>query len=702
LEILGLHVLDVAVIGLYVVVILYLGRRVGRQTRNSEDFFIAGRRLGRFYQFFLNFGNSTNADQAVAVSREIYRQGVGGMWIQYLVLFITPFYWFSTFLFRRSRLITIGDFFTERYGSRFLGGAFAIFALIMGVIGAGVSYMVPAKTLMALMPKPESRYTEPERQSVEQFREYQRLKAQQAAGLSPAEQARYQELHERFKRGELRAVISYVDEMTFYILFAALVAGYTMLGGFTAAAITDAIQGFLIIAFSILLVPLGLARVGGFSGLHQTVPEYMFALFGSATMSEYAWYTILGMVLANLVSIVAAAPMMATAGSARDELTARVGMIGGMFAKRVLMLFWALAGLLAVGLYGGHLHDPDLIWGYMSRELLCPGAIGLMLAGIAAANMSSLDALSVTHSALFVRNLYQPLFPGRSEEHYLRLGRGLIILVLLGGIAAARFVDSLLVLFMYFISLPAVFGAAIWLGFIWRRLTRWAVIAQVTICFVLYLVVPNLFQVLDWARRYPPFLLETLPREVVAVSGALAEDVAAGRAETVGQAIQKRHVIEPTGIFFEQVVRVDPGDPQSPKIGKGRFHAEIWLLSTLGIDVSGWTKAQLVAGRFFVDALLPFVLLILLSFVTPAIPKADLDRFFARLHTPVQPTPEADRQAVAAAVAQPGCHEHKKIWPHSNWEILRPGWVDLVGFGGSCVLVGVVLLLLWLMVTVGR
>ncbi len=90
---------------------------------------------GKFYQFFLNLGTSTNADQAIVVSREVYRQGIGGMWIQYLVLFLTPFYWFTTGFFRRVRLVTIGDFFSERFKSRFLGGAFAVFTLFMAFLG---------------------------------------------------------------------------------------------------------------------------------------------------------------------------------------------------------------------------------------------------------------------------------------------------------------------------------------------------------------------------------------------------------------------------------------------------------------------------------------------------------------------------------------------------------------------------------------
>ena len=82
--------------------------------------------------------------------------------------------------------------------------------------------------------------------------------------------------------------------------------------------------------------PMGLARVGGFAGLHAAVPDFMFNLFGSAATSEYAWYTILAMVLSNLVSIIAVSTGMQTAGSAKNETAARVGMIGGMDQFNVL------------------------------------------------------------------------------------------------------------------------------------------------------------------------------------------------------------------------------------------------------------------------------------------------------------------------------------------------------------------------------
>jgi len=546
----GLHPVDVAILGVYVVAIVWIGRWVGRKVKDQADFYIAGRRLGKLFQFFLNFGTSTDANQAVGVSREIYRQGFGGMWIQYLVLFLTPFYWFTTALFRRSRLITTGDLLEERFDSKFLGGAFAAFNLIMVCLGGGSAYLVAGKTMMALTPKPESAYTQAQAQSVAQFHELRQLESRLDQGLAPDEMARYEVLHEREKKGELRGMISYTNPMVFYVGYALIVALYTMMGGFAAAAMSDALQGVLIIVFSVMLIPLGLAKLGGFAGLHAKVPDYMFSLFGSAATSEYAWYTILGMVLANLVAIIASPPMMAAAGSATDEMTARVGMLGGMFFKRFLMLFWALAGLMAIGLYGGTLYDPDLIWGVMTRSLLFPGAIGLMLAGVLAANMSSLDALSVSTSALFVRNLYQPLVKGRSEKHYIDVGRVVIGVILVSGIVAAAWAQNLLTLFQYFISLPAVFGAAIWLAFVWRRLTRTAVIVQVVLAFTVYAIIPNVFPAIPAIRTHPAFLVQTNPRDVTVVTGALEEDVAAGRASAVGETIRKTKHVPAQEIFF--------------------------------------------------------------------------------------------------------------------------------------------------------
>lgn len=701
MEILGLHILDVIVLLIYLVVILWLGKKAGEVSKDSEGFFLAGRSLGKFFQFFLNFGASTNADQAVAVTRETYRQGVGGMWIQFLVLFITPFYWFSALFFRRVRLTTIGDYFSERFRSPFLGGSYAIFTLLMAFIGGGVGYMVAGKTMMALTPKPMDALTMEERVSVEEFQEYQQLKSMTNAERTPEDQARYRTLYEKNVRGELQAFYSYTNPATFYLIYGLIVAIYTMMGGFRAAAITDAIQGMLIITFSLILIPLGLAKLGGFTGLHAAVPDFKFALFGSVTLSDYAWYTIFAMFCSNLVAIVAVATMMQTAGSATNETSARFGIIGGMFFKRFLMLFWVMAGLIAIGLYAGQLHDPDLAWGYMSRDLLVPGAIGLMLVGILAANMSTLDATSVANAALFIRNLYEPLLPGKTDKHYIFVARITIGVTLFGGIGAALYVDNLLELFKYFISIPAIFGAPIWLGFIWRGLTRTAVIVEIVVCFIIIAIIPNLFMGLDSIRKDQDLLIRTQSFTHKYVTPATEEDVERGRAEMVGDAVEKEIWIEPKGIFFERVARQDPDDPNSEMIGKGRFEAELWVISLFGVDFTNFKKSQLVALRFFFDAFFPFVILFLVSFITKPIDKKHLDYFFGKIFTPVQPTTEEDEAAVAYTAENPDSVRHRKMFPNTQWEIAKPKKMDYIGFGGSWLLVGLILILLWVMVSIG-
>lgn len=217
---------------------------------------------------------------------------------------------------------------------------------------------------------------------------------------------------------------------------------------------------------------------------------------------------------------------------------------------------------------------------------------------------------------------------------------------------------------------------------------------------IVYALIPHLFQTLDWAKHNKSFLLQTKPKTVTITTSALKEDVEAGKAEHVGQSIEKQHTIEPIGAFFENVAWIDPADPSSPKVGIGRFHAEIWVLSWVGIDFSNFTKAQLVAVRFLFDALFPFPFLFLISYVTKPTPKEHLDRFFARLHTPVQKTTEEEEKALEDSYNNPGKFENDKILPGSNWEILKPNKVDYLGFGGSWILVGVIIFLLWLMVSI--
>ena len=70
------------------------------------------------------------------------------------------------------------------------------------------------------------------------------------------------------------------------------------------------------------------------------------------------------------------------------------------------------------------------------------------------------------------------------------------------------------------------------------------------------------------------------------------------------------------------------------------------------------------------------------------------------MHTSVQPTAEQDEEAVKEAIAHPEKWKRNKLRPNSKWEIMKPQKADILGFAGTWVLVGVIILLLWLMVTI--
>src|SRR3954464_10015027 len=129
----NLHFLDYLVLAAYFAVLLVLGKIGAETAKSGEGFFLAGRKLGKLYQFFLNFGNSVAAGDAVSTSTLVYQQGVSGIWVGFQMIFLNPYYWFMFPWFRRVRLTTTADIFQDRLGSRRLALFYAAFQIVMGI-----------------------------------------------------------------------------------------------------------------------------------------------------------------------------------------------------------------------------------------------------------------------------------------------------------------------------------------------------------------------------------------------------------------------------------------------------------------------------------------------------------------------------------------------------------------------------------------
>ncbi len=671
----SLHVIDLLVVAIYLVTVVYLGHRASRSLAGGEGFFLAGRKLGKLYQFLLNFGNSTDANGAVQTAGLVYREGVSGVWLTLQTLFMNPYYWFMNLWFRRVRLVTVADLFEDRLGSRGLARFYAVFQIVASVVVTlGFGNLISYKVAASLMVKPEAQWTAAERQSVADYQEMKQLEREAKAGaLAPAQATRLELLHDADARGELRSYVTTLEPWSFYIGYTLIVGAYVVMGGLTATAMNEAIQGVLTIVFSALLIPLGLAAIGGWDALGQKVPPAMFDLFGHATSNVTGW-TVVAIVFVSLVQIHGIIGNMSVSGSAKDEFAARFGAVAGTYAKRVMIILWAMCGLVAIALYQGAtaLADPDETWGTMSRQLLPAGLLGLMLIGLLANNMDTVAAQTMAIAGLFVKNVYAHFRPNLSDDASVRIGRWAIVVALISGIFAATQMTSVFSVLQLLLTVNVPFGAAVVLIFLWRRLTPTAVWVAVIVSAAVNIVGPWLLPKIDAVRSHPALVEQTAPN-------------AAGRRDAV---------------FFESVVRARPGDPTSPLEGKGRLHVELVILDRLGLDMAQRPASARFAARFFFDGLFPFALLMLVSLVTRPTDKARVDQFYGKMKTPVGATPELEEAEMAATRADPHRMNHRKLFPNTAWEFTKWDRVDTIGFVACCLVSALMLaaftgLLVW-------
>ncbi len=656
----SLHLVDLLVIFAYLAIVIYIGRRAAAAAKSEEGYFLAGRKLGKLYQFFLNFGNATDANGAVSTASLVYQKGASGVWLSLQTLFMNPYYWFMNPWFRRVRLVTVADLFEDRFGTRSLARFYAIFQIVATVIVIiGFGNLVGYKVTSSLLVKPEARWTAEERASVEGYRELRTLEAAFTAGeLAPADETRLEVLRDLNKRGELRSFVSWLDSTTgkwaYYILYSLVVGAYIVMGGLEAAAINEAFQGTLIVIFSIILIPFGLSAIGGWSQLAERVPPEMFNLLGGGGAASIGAAELFGIFLISIVQIHGIIGNMAVSGSAKNEFAARFGAVSGTYAKRIMIILWAFCGLIAIALYQGvdKLSDPDSAWGTMSLQLLKPGFLGLMMAGLLAANMSTIAAQTMAVSALYTRNVHTLFVPDATPSQIVRTGRWAIVVILSFGVIAATNMSNVYDIVQLLLTVNVPFGASVVLIFFWRRLTATAVWTAVIVSALLNIIVPSMVAPnLDSLTHS-----ETLTRQV----------------DFNGR---------PMPVFFDTVVRENPDDLGSPLVGQKRLHVELVVLDKLGLDVGALSPSGRNAARFIYDGIFPFIVLVLVSFFTRRPDAARTNFFFGKMKTPVGATPDLEDEAMAETARNPGrFDEHKLLGPRSNWEFTKWDKVDAIGF----------------------
>ncbi len=707
-----MHPLDLIVLAGYFVVIIAIGIYAARRVKAQEDFFMGGRGFGKLLQTFAAFGAGTGSSDPVNTGRGTFVGGMSGMWSVMYWLFVTPFYWIAGVWYRRMRHLTLGDWFVERYESRAMGAAYALFGLSFMMLYGAMLFSAIGKVAAPLIET------------------------------------------STFSLGGQEYGIEYL----LVPIIGVVVLVYGIAGGLRAAYFTDLVQGLCIILLSIILVPYGLdalverfgspedGMLAGFRIMHEQVPKEYFTIVGSSRSSEFPLYRIVAVVLINLVGIVVQPHFIATGGgSAKTETNARVGLVVGNFLKRFCTVGWVLTALIALALYSDHpelIADPDKTWGVASRELLGPGLTGLMLACLLAALMSSVDAYMVVGSGLAVRNIYATYInPDATEKQYVRVARITGVAIVGGGIAMALSVMDVFSLLQKTWVLPILFAAPFWVGMYWRRATSGGAWFTVAFCLLAFFVLPWILPGLMPSLRSNEALLTT--NEIVVTTStrpAAPSDVArrtveiqqwkkklatardAGGAEAlrplgepppqliVGDDIRETTRTGGRAVFWSKGVRpvdadgnelkeVKPKPVGDPRVvderttevvlrydegvrlmGVGDFRLDFLLYQWVGVDLRTKSDAILATLELPPKIFMPFFVMILCSLLTRRNSRQALDRYYAKMKTPVVPDPASDRVQLEAAYSDLGQFEAKKLFPGTQLEFQRPSVTDVVGF----------------------
>jgi len=430
-----LRTLDWAVVGLYFLFMLCVGLYfVRRASRSMDDYFVSGRDLPWWVIALSAVATYTDAGLAPAVTMLTYQGGLLGnavWWIPYVVWMPLGAVLWSKY-WRRLGTVTSAELLNVRYSGRFAHVYRGIYAVFMsfGFIVVLMGY----------------------------------VSGWLGAALGP--------------------ILGW--EPISLILFSAIVtAAYTVASGLTGVAYTDAYQFGIFLVGNIILVPIVMAGAGGMENVYHTIEatrgavgtEAFFRVIPPA--DGLGGLTVLAFVVQGL--FFAASP---TGGegftaqrfmAARNEFHAQVGQLfNALLTLIVRVVPFLFLGLCAAALYApGTVAEPGEIWARMVRTYAPVGLLGLLVAGIFAAYMSTVSTLMNWGASYIVNDFYKPFVrPQETERHYVWIGRiGSIVIFALSLFVAYYFVEGLRAWFLFINSVVFAFILPLsWLRFFWWRL----------------------------------------------------------------------------------------------------------------------------------------------------------------------------------------------------------------------------------------
>lgn len=394
------------VIALYAVLLIAVGVIISRRVKGADDFFVGGRKMAPFLLFITLVAPNIGAGSTVGVAGMGFTSGISAAWwiiasavgTFILAFVIGPKIWEIA---KNNGFYTLGDYLEYRYNRYFRGL---------------ISLMMAIGTLAIF--------------------------AGQLMGI-----------------GWILSVVADIDKITSVLIAAVVVVLYFCAGGFLSAVYANLIEACVKLIGFIVAVPLVLAFVGGFEGLHTKVVANMANATQSAAYFSFdglGTTVIMGFFLMLMPSFFLSPALIGKVYSARDKKTVR---ISTFFCGVVMLLFSIIPVILGMAAYAiaPDLPQRDLALPYVMKECMPFWASALALAAIFSAEISAADAVLYMITTSFTKDLYKSFInPTISDEKLIKGGRIVTVLAGIIGIGLAIVLPNVISALSIFYSLMSV------------------------------------------------------------------------------------------------------------------------------------------------------------------------------------------------------------------------------------------------------
>lgn len=266
------------------------------------------------------------------------------------------------------------------------------------------------------------------------------------------------------------------------LLATVLAIGFAMVAGLRSVAWTDALQSIVMIVSATLVVLFVIHALGGFGDFFGALARDHPGSLSVPGTGFFSFSTFLGLTLPWIffsISNPQVSQRLYTPRSMRDLRRMLLGFMVFGFIYTLVAVTWGFAALLQFpDLATGDLATPSLL-----GSDLVPTALGVVvMIGILAAAVSTIDSIMLTLSSMLVRDVYNAARPHSDEQHQLVVSKLVLpVIAVLALLFAQLKIDLIAVLSVsasagLLVTVPPIVGA-----FFWRRGTAPGALAAIIV-----------------------------------------------------------------------------------------------------------------------------------------------------------------------------------------------------------------------------